>query len=151
MVICNAPPRIDVMDALSNSGISFRTQVFVVLAGLAILLFVLYLVRHKHLREEYSILWIISALILIFSAIFSDWLETIAYAIGIEYPPAFFLLIAIILILVLQIHFSTVISTFREQNKTLIQDLGILASKLCELKTKQDVSTNRELKGPNAP
>jgi hypothetical protein len=124
------------MQTFSGTGLPLRTQLFVVLAGVAILLFVLYLVRNKHLREQYSLLWIFAALVLIFSAAFIEWLEKLSHAVGIDYPPAFLFLVAIVMMLVLQIHFSTVISNLREQNKALIQDLGILTAQVRDLRAR---------------
>jgi hypothetical protein len=117
-----------------STGIQFRTRVFVILAGVAILLFILNLVRKKQLREQYSLLWILASLVLCLSAVFIDGVEKVSHLVGIYYPPAFLFLIAILMILVLQFHFSTVISSLREQNKALIQDVGILSSELERLK-----------------
>ena len=133
------------MQTFSSTGLPLRTQLFVVLAGIAILLFVLYLVRNKHLREQYSLLWILAALVLIFSAVFIDWLEKLSHAVGIDYPPAFLFLVAIVMMLVLQIHFSTVISNLREQNRALIQDLGILTAQMRDLR--KQIGAGRRHKG----
>jgi hypothetical protein len=106
----------------------------VVLAGIAILVFVLNLVRKKKIREQYSLLWIVAALVLVLSAAFSPTIDRIAHLVGIYYPPAFLFLVAILMILVLQFHFSTVISNLREQNKALIQDVGILEAEVRRLR-----------------
>jgi hypothetical protein len=123
--------------SLISYGLSPRTQIFVVLAGLVMLLVILNFVRKKQLREQYSLLWILSAVVLILSAVFIKFIERASHAVGIYYPPAFLFLIAILLLLVLQFHFSTVISSLREQNKVLTQDLAILASDVEALKAKQ--------------
>ena len=115
-------------------GLQLRTRVFVILAGIAILLFILNLVRKKKIREQYSLLWIVASLVLVLSAAFSPFVDRLAHLVGIYYPPAFLFLIAILMILVLQFHFSTVISNLREQNKALIQDVGILESELRALR-----------------
>ncbi len=116
-----------------STGIQVRTQVFVVLLGVAILLLVLNTVRKKHLREEYSLLWLLAAVVLVLSAVFIGGVERLSHLIGIYYPPAFLFLVAILMVLVLQFHFSTVISTLREQNKSLVQDVGILVNQVREL------------------
>jgi hypothetical protein len=121
-----------------STGIQLRTRVFVILVGLAILFFILNLVRKKQLREQYALLWILSALVLCLSAVFIGGVERLSQLVGIYYPPAFLFLIAILMILVLQFHFSTVISNLREQNKTLIQDVGILTSELRQIREKGD-------------
>jgi hypothetical protein len=115
-------------------GLQMRTRVFVVIAGLAILFFILNLVRRKQIREQYSLLWIVASIVLVLTAAFSPAVDRLAHLVGIYYPPAFLFLIAILMILVLQFHFSTVISNLREQNKTLIQDVGILSAEVRQLK-----------------
>jgi hypothetical protein len=117
-------------------GIQPRTRVFVVLVGLAILLFILDLVRKKQLREQYALLWVLTSVVLCLSAVFIGGVEKLSQMVGIYYPPAFLFLIAILMILVLQFHFSTVISSLRDQNKALIQDVGILASELKAMREK---------------
>jgi hypothetical protein len=126
------------------TSIQFRTQMFVIALGVVMLLFILNMVRRKQLREQYSLLWILTAAVLVLSAVFIDGVDRLAHAIGIYYPPAFLFLIAILLVLVLQFHFSTVISNLREQNKQLTQDVGILAAELEEVRsgpTKTDGTT----------
>lgn len=131
--------------ALPVIGLQLRTRVFVVLVGIAILLFILNLVRKKKIREQYSLLWIIAAVVLVLSAVFSPAIDRLAHLVGIYYPPAFLFLIAILIILVLQFHFSTVISSLREQNKALIQDVGILSSELRALRATrgEDAASSR--------
>ena len=119
-------------------GIQPRTRVFVVLVGLAILFVILDRVRRKQLREQYALLWILTAIVLCLSAVFIGGVEKLSHLVGIYYPPAFLFLVAIVMILVLQFHFSTVISSLREQNKALIQDVGILASEVKALRARRE-------------
>src|SRR4030066_2381927 len=116
------------------TGITLRSQLLVIAIGIAMLLFILNLVRKKPLREQYSLLWILSATVLLLSAVFIRAVDQVAHLVGIYYPPAFLFLIAILVVFALQFHFSTVISSLREQNKSLTQDLGILASEVRELR-----------------
>jgi hypothetical protein len=115
-------------------GLQLRTQVFVVVVGLGMLLVVLNMVRGKRLREQYALLWLLSAVVLTLCALFIRQVDTVAHALGIYYPPAFLFLVAIVLLLMLQLHFSTVISDLREQTKSLTQDLGILSAEVRELR-----------------
>ena len=116
------------------TGLQLRAQLFVILLGLMVLLFVLNQVRRKKIREEYSLLWILSAAVLVLSATFIKGVEKLSHLVGIYYPPAFLFLVAILMVMVLQFHFSTVISTLREQNKNLTQDLGILEAEVKALR-----------------
>ena len=116
------------------TGLQLRAQLFVVVLGLVVMLFVLNQVRRKKIREEYSLLWILSAAVLVLSATFIKSVEKLSHLVGIYYPPAFLFLVAILMVMVLQFHFSTVISTLREQNKNLTQDLGILEAEVKALR-----------------
>ena len=120
--------------AVFYTGIQLRTQIFVVVVGITMLLFVLNMVRRKRLREQYSLLWIFAALVLVLCAVFIRAVDRLAHAVGIYYPPAFLFLVAILMVMVLQFHFSTVISNLREQNRGLTQDLGLLKTEVRDLR-----------------
>jgi hypothetical protein len=124
--------------AVMYTGIQLRTQLFVVAVGLAMLLFILNLVRRKQLREQYSLLWIASAIVLVLCAIFIRGVDKLAHLVGIYYPPAFLFLVAILVVFVMQFHFSTVISNLREQNRSLTQDLGMLNAEVKDLRRALD-------------
>jgi hypothetical protein len=120
------------------TGLQLRAQLFVVGLGLLLLLFILNQVRRKNIREEYSLLWILSVVVMLLCATFIKSVERLSHLIGIYYPPAFLFLVAILMVLMLQYHFSTVISTLREQNKNLTQDLGILEAEVRDLRRDLD-------------
>lgn len=116
------------------TGLQARTQVLIVLLSLLLLAVVLSMVRRGRIREQYSLLWIGACLLLALTAIFIRFVDRLSTVVGIFYPPAFLFLIAILLLVVLQVHFSVVISSLREQNKTLAQELGILQSEVASLR-----------------
>jgi hypothetical protein len=116
------------------TGIQPRTQVFVVMIGIAMLLFILNMVRRKRVREQYSLLWIMAVLVMTLAAVFIRAVERLSHLVGVYYPPAFLFLVAILLMLVLQFHVSTVISSLREQNRSLTQDLGLLTTEVRDLR-----------------
>jgi hypothetical protein len=120
--------------AVFYTGIQLRTQLFVIAVGVVMLLFILNLVRRKRLREQYSLLWILAATVLVLCAVFIRAVDRLAHVIGIYYPPAFLFLVAILMVMILQFHFSTVISNLREQNRSLTQDLGLLETEVRELR-----------------
>jgi hypothetical protein len=121
------------------TGIQTRTQIIMILIGIAMLLFVLNMVRRKQVREQYALLWIISAVVITFAATFIKFVEKLSHLVGVYYPPAFLFLLAILLMFTLQFHVTTVISNLREQNRSLTQDLGLLSTEVRELR--------RELEG----
>jgi hypothetical protein len=91
---------------------------------------VIELIRRNHLKERYSLIWLAASIVLM---VFSSWrglLHFIALKLGIYYPPSFLFLLAIVFLLVLLLHFSTVISSQSDRNKRLAQEIGILRSRI---------------------
>ncbi len=106
-----------------------------------IFLMVIELIRRNHLKERYSLIWLAASIVLL---VFSSWrglLHFIALKLGIYYPPSFLFLLAIGFLIVLLLHFSTIISSQSDQNKRLAQEIGILRSRLDRME-KGDASQN---------
>jgi hypothetical protein len=108
---------------------------------------VIELIRRDHLKERYSLIWLAASIVLI---VFSSWrglLHFIALKLGIYYPPSFLFLLAIGFLVVLLLHFSTVISSQSDQNKRLAQEIGILRSRLDLLEKSNDSQDSETSKG----
>lgn len=95
-----------------------------------LLLTVLELVRRRRLMERYALLWLLSAVVLLALAIWSDALATISHAIGVIYPPNALFFIAIGFILLLLLHFSSAVSRLSDQTETLAQRQALLDERL---------------------
>ena len=111
----------------------FRARLFAVVLGFAVLSFVVNLVRTKRLKEEFALLWLLTGIVLVLTPLFIDYLDMIAYALGIEYPPALIFVLAIISLLLVLLQFSMLISRFSEQIKVLTQELALLRVRIEEL------------------
>jgi len=107
-----------------------RTRLFAIALGIAVLLFVVNLVRTRKLKEEFALLWLLTAVVLVLAPLLIDYLDMIAHALGIEYPPAFIFVLAIISVLLILFQFSMRISHFSEQIKVLTQELALLRARL---------------------
>jgi hypothetical protein len=103
-----------------------RTVVVSISAALVLMLVVLELVRRRRLREEYSLLWLATAVAIVILASSRSLLASLAGAMGIHYPPSALMVIGFGFLSVTTLHFSTVVSRLRDENKTLAQELAIL-------------------------
>ena len=122
-----------------------RTRVFVILLGVAVAIFVIDQVRNRKIKEQYALLWILTAILLVLVPIFVDVVDAISYALGILYPPAFIFLIALVCILLILFQFSMSISRFSEQIKVLIQEIALLTKRVEDLEGRDhDEDGNRE-------
>jgi hypothetical protein len=109
----------------------------VTLIGLAAsiggLIFVLELVRQRKLREDYSLLWLATAVVLILLSLSRPLLDSLAALIGIvTYPPAALFLVAIIFMLFILLHYATVLTRLARENKEAAQQMAILRWELSE-------------------
>lgn len=117
----------------------FRLQLFSILVGVVLLGIIFQLIRKNRLLEQYSLLWIASAVILIVMAVWQDVWVKISNMIGILYPPSTLFLVAIICGMVIALHFSVVISGLKRQNNKLAQEMGLLRGEMESLKQEKGI------------
>jgi hypothetical protein len=101
-----------------------------IVASVLITLLVIQLIRKRRLREEYSILWFVTSLLLLLLAVDRHSIDRLATLVGIAYPPSLLLLGSIFAGFVLSMHFSIALSKLSEQNKRLAQEVGLLRLEL---------------------
>lgn len=103
-----------------------RAMIFGLGASILALVFVLELVRRRKLREDYSLLWLATALVLIVLSVSRPLLDTLAGLVGIFYPPSALFLVAMIFVLFILLHYSTVLTKLTRENKEMAQQMAIL-------------------------
>lgn len=103
-----------------------RTRVFMIFLGLAVLIFVVNLVRRRQMQERYALLWILAGLGLTIAPLLINQLDQLAYALGFAYPPALLLMLAVIGLLLIILQLSLNISRNSDQLKVMSQELGLL-------------------------
>jgi hypothetical protein len=111
----------------------WRARLFFIGLGLIVLFFVINSLRTKKLKEEYALLWLFMAGALVIGPLLIDLIDMISYAIGIDYPPALMIVVALICFVLIFFQFSVTISRFSEQIKSLSQDLGLARRRLQDL------------------
>ena len=111
-------------------------QIVAIIVNVAILLVVIELIRRNHLKERYSLTWLAASIVLIIFSLARNLLHFVSRLLGIYYPPSFLFLLAIAFLLVLLLHFSTVISSLSENHKRLAQEIGLLKKRLDDLRVR---------------
>ncbi|HNQ83885.1 MAG TPA: DUF2304 domain-containing protein [Bacteroidales bacterium] len=125
-------------ESLGSIGKNIQTtQVIAILVSVGLFLFILYLVRKKKIKEEYSLLWLFSSVVFIVFSIWREGLEYFAGLMGIAYPPAALFLILLLAIFLILIEFSINISKLSEKNKVLAQEMALLQNELEKLKAEK--------------
>ena len=110
-----------------------RISIVAAIASLALIAIVFELVRTRRLRERYALLWLLTGLVMLVLSLWRDGLNTISHAVGVEtYPPAVLFAIGSLFILLVLLHYSTVISKLSDQNVVLAQRLALLEAEVVE-------------------
>ena len=110
-----------------------RVSVIGAVASVLLLLVVFELIRSRRLRERYALLWLLTGVVLLALSLWRGGLDTMARWAGVTgYPPAVLFAVATLFVLVVLLHYSTVISKLSDQNTLLAQRLALLEARLDE-------------------
>ena len=107
-----------------------RVSLITVLSGLAIIGFILVLLRKGVLKTQYTILWLLLTLFLIALSTIKGLQDWISNLLGIYYPPAALFFCGFIFVLALLLYFTVVISQLSKENKLLAQEVALLKEKV---------------------
>jgi hypothetical protein len=108
-------------------GISIAAAI----ASLVLIGIIFELIRSRRLRERYALLWLLAGITLLVLSLWRGSVNTIAHWVGIQtYPPAVLFAVAVLFILLVLLHYSTVVSKLADQNTILAQRLALLEQRL---------------------
>lgn len=105
--------------------IDTRLRIITVVGALLLLVLVLDLVRRRKLKEEYSVLWVLTALVVFVLAAWYGLLTSITDLLGLSAPASTIFFFGLIFFLLLLLHFSVRVSTLERRLTALVQDLGL--------------------------
>lgn len=104
-----------------------RTILLALIASIAGLLLVIELVRRRKLREDYSLVWLATAVVILLLTLSKPVYDQIAAFAGVvTYPPALLFAVAILFVLIILLHYATVLTKLSGENKRLAQELALL-------------------------
>ena len=105
------------------------------IASFVLVLVVLELIRSRRLRERYALLWLVTGIALTILSAWREGLNTIAGWFGVTgYPPAVLFAVGSLFVILVLLHYSTVISRLSDQNTILAQRLALLEERLSSAK-----------------
>jgi hypothetical protein len=108
-----------------------RVSIVGVVASLLLILVVLELVRGRRLKERYALLWLATGAVLLVLSAWRGGLNTVAGWLGVTgYPPAVLFAVATLFVLLVLLHYSTVISKLTDENVELAQRVALLEERV---------------------
>jgi hypothetical protein len=90
------------------------------------------LVRKRKLREEYSVLWLVTSLLMFVLVIRYEWLVALTNFIGAGLPTTTLFICSIVFLILIAVQFSIKISGLTEQIKNLAQENALLRADVSE-------------------
>jgi hypothetical protein len=110
----------------------WRISLVAAAAAAVLLVIILELIRSRRLQERYALLWLLTGVAIILLALWRGALARVSDLVGIAYPPSALFVLFSFFILVLLLHYSTVISKLSAQNAILAQRLALLEERVRE-------------------
>lgn len=103
-----------------------RQQIFALLISIVIFALVVELVRRRRLREEYSVLWLATSVVMFILVLKYEWLVVLTHWIGAVLPTTTLFVGAIVFLMLLSVQFCLKISQLTDQVKNLSQENALL-------------------------
>ena len=113
-------------------------KIFALLISMSIFLFILEMVRRKKLREEYSVLWLTTAVAMLVLILKYDWLVALTDLIGAGLPTSTLFLGSIIFLMLIAVQFSIKLSSLTDRVKKLALHNALLELELARLRGEQN-------------
>src|ERR1700680_2152247 len=111
-----------------------KVSIAATIVSLLLLVGVFELIRSRRLRERYALLWVATGVVLVVLSAWRGGLNTIAAWLGVRsYPPAVLFAIGLLFVILVLLHYSTVISRLADQHATLAQRLALMESRINDL------------------
>ena len=115
------------------AGTPLKISLAATAASLILVLVVFELIRSRRLQERYALLWLLTGAVLVVLSAWRGGLNTIAGWLGVRgYPPAVLFAVGLLFVILVLLHYSTVISRLSDQNVILAQRLALLETRLGE-------------------
>lgn len=107
-----------------------RVTLVSLMGAVWLLLVVVELVRRRRLGERYALLWLLTGSVVLLLAAWPAALERFADLVGIAYPPTALFVVAGGFVLLVLLHYATVISGLTERNVRLAQRVAMVEERL---------------------
>ena len=109
---------------------TLHQKIFAMLVALAVFSVIIDLVRKRRLREEYSVLWLVTSVIMFVLVFRYEWLVALTALIGAGLPTTTLFLCAIIFLMLLSVQFCIKISRLTDQVKNLSQENALVKQEI---------------------
>jgi hypothetical protein len=104
---------------------TIHQRIFALIIGVGIFVMILEMVRRRKLEEEYSFLWLIIGLGIVVLVLWQNFLEWLTHLIGAVAPTTTIFIFGLVILVLINFHFSVKITKLSRQVKELAQQIAI--------------------------
>ena len=115
---------------VTDGDMSTRAHIAIALITLAGLAFVVRMVRRSQLQSKYTVLWLAASTVIVVLVVFPTLLSRLSRLLGIYYPPATFLAIAVGVLFLIVVQFSWELSRSEERSRVLAEEIALLRARV---------------------
>lgn len=101
---------------------------------------IIVLVRRRHLKAKYSLLWLSLGAVMVVIAAVPGLLDWTAERLGIWYQPTLLILLGLALLLLIVVHFSYELTRSENRTRELAEQLALLRLRVTELQKSLDAA-----------
>ena len=109
-------------------------KIFALLICCLVFIVTINLVRKRRLREEYSVLWLVTSLLMFVLVIRYEWLVALTGFIGAGLPTTTLFIGSLVFLMLIAVQFSIKISLLTDQVKNLAQENALLRAEVTDSK-----------------
>lgn len=110
---------------------------FALTFGVLTAIWMILLLRSRHLREKYAVIWILIAVLVVVVGIWPSILAWLSRLLGVQTPLNLAFFVAALILLLLSVQASVELSKLESQNRRLAEEVAVLRTDLDELRTVQ--------------
>ena len=121
-----------------------QQQIFALIVSALVFVIVIDMVRKRRLREEYSVLWLLTSVLMFVLVFRYEWLVALTDLIGAGLPTTTLFLSSIIFLMLLSVQFCIKISQLTDQVKNLSQENALMKREIESLVENPPVEKSEE-------
>lgn len=121
-----------------------KVQIFFIISIVLFFIMIIHLLKKKKLNLKYTLLWIISIVVLLIVTLFPDTILFVSKLVGIKTPINSALVLASMLIVMILIMLTSIVSQLNRDLRIVTQEIALLEKKVREMSEDKQGSENSE-------
>lgn len=107
-------------------------RIAAVICGISLFILIVELVRRRKLKEEFSLLWMITGIGVVVLAVWHQLVQWLANLIGAALPMSALFFFGVLFLILINIHYAVKVSYLSDRLKNLSQEVTLLQDGLAE-------------------